>query len=98
MKKRWRNARISDASLCLLVRYGGKKSAETLYEAYANFLFLSIIRIVHDRKLAEQLLEDTFKKVWSSMSEYDIDIEPIYSWMNTIARGLAKKALLTVNK
>ncbi|AYL95232.1 RNA polymerase sigma factor [Mucilaginibacter celer] len=90
--------RISDADLCPLIRCDEKKGAGMLYDAYANFLFLNIMRKVQNRELAERLLEETFKKVWHSIPDYKINKERIYTWMKAIADDLAKHALSQLNK
>ncbi|UOE52428.1 hypothetical protein MTO98_15230 [Mucilaginibacter sp. SMC90] len=90
--------RISDAELCLLIQRGEKNAAEILYDTYAGFLFLSIIRIVRNKELAKRVLEETFKKIWHSIPDYEIDKERIYTWMKAIAYDSAKEALSQLNK
>jgi DNA-directed RNA polymerase specialized sigma24 family protein len=93
MKTALKTPRITDTDLLLFINAAEKKGIEILYDTYAAFLFLAIKRIVPDQKLAEQVLQTTLKKIWRSISDYDIEKERIYTWMINIARKTAFEAL-----
>ena len=64
-------------------------AAEALYDMYSASLFGVIIRIVNDEALAEDILQDTFVKIWNSFSGYNTEKGRLFTWMVNIARNLA---------
>jgi len=60
-----------------------------LYDAYGDALFGVVLRIVHSRELAEQVLQDTFVKVWRNVSSYDASKGRLFTWLLNIARNTA---------
>jgi hypothetical protein len=52
---------------------GDEGAFALLYDAYAPLLFGIIVRIVGDEKEAENLLQDTFVKIWNHISKYDAE-------------------------
>src|SRR6185503_6598518 len=48
-----------------------------------------IVRIVNDDALAEDILQDTFVKIWNSFSSYSTEKGRLFTWMVNIARNLA---------
>lgn len=56
-----------------LVSYLSPKTracAEVFYDRYANALFLTIIRRVPQKEIAEYILEQTFINAWNSFELY----------------------------
>jgi len=66
-----------------------KLAAEALYDMYSASLFGVIVRIVNDEALAEDILQDTFVKIWNSFSGYSSEKGRLFTWMVNIARNLA---------
>ena len=64
-------------------------AAEALYDMYSASLFGVIVRIVNDETLAEDILQDTFVKIWNSFSSYSTEKGRLFTWMANIARNLA---------
>jgi len=62
---------------------------EALYDMYSASLFGVIVRIVNDEALAEDILQDTFVKIWNSFSSYSTEKGRLFTWMVNIARNLA---------
>ncbi len=60
-----------------------------LYDAYGGALFGVVLRIVHSRELAEQVLQDTFVKVWRNSATYDASKGRLFTWLLNIARNTA---------
>lgn len=56
---------------------------------YSSSLFGVIVRIVNDNDLAEDILQDTFVKIWNSFSSYTAEKGRLFTWMVNIARNLA---------
>lgn len=64
-----------------------------IYEKYSAAIFGVILRIVKEEKLAEELLQDTFVKVWQKRSYYDSSRGRLFTWMINIARNLSINAI-----
>lgn len=67
---------------------GDTDAFANLYEDYSNALFGSIYRIIGDRELAEEILQDTFVRVWEKVNQYNPKKGALYTWMFNIARHL----------
>lgn len=68
-----------------------------LYDAYGAALFGVILHIVQSRELAEQVLQDTFVKVWRNGAGYDASKGRLFTWLVNIARNTAIDATRTAH-
>lgn len=84
-----RKISLSEEELVFALRRREKIAAEALYDMYSASLFGVIVRIVNDEALAEDILQDTFLKIWNSFSSYRADKGRLFTWMVNIARNLA---------
>ena len=66
-----------------------KIAVEALYDMYSGSLFGVISRIISDTAVAEDVLQDTFVKIWNSFSSYSAEKGRLFTWMVNIARNLA---------
>jgi len=80
---------LSEEELILALRRREKIAAEALYDMYSASLYGVISRIVVDTAVAEDVLQDTFVKIWNSFSSYSADKGRLFTWMVNIARNLA---------
>lgn len=60
-----------------------------LYENYSAALYGVILKIVQSREGAEEIIQDTFVKIWNSIGQYDKVKGRLYTWMINIARNTA---------
>lgn len=75
-----------------LIRRLKQREPEAMSEMYDRFgrLALAIItRIVRDRATAEDLLQETFLRVWNRVSSFDGERGALGPWVLTIARNRA---------
>lgn len=84
-----RKISLSEQELVLGLRRREKFAAEALYDMYAASLFGVIVRIVNDEALAEEILQDTFIRIWNSFSSYSAEKGRLFTWMVNIARNLS---------
>jgi RNA polymerase sigma-70 factor (ECF subfamily) len=77
--------------LGLLQRIAARDSAALaeLYDRHSRLLFSLILRIVGDRGEAEDLLQETFVRVWSRAEQYDARLGGPLPWMVRVARNRA---------
>ena len=60
-----------------------------LYDYYAAALKGVIMRVVRHEDIAEEVLQDTFLKIWDKISSYDAGKGRLFTWMLNIARNQA---------
>jgi RNA polymerase sigma factor (sigma-70 family) len=80
---------LSEEELVLALRNREKIAIEALYDMYSSSLYGVISRIVIDTATAEDVLQDTFVKIWNSFSSYSADKGRLFTWMVNIARNLS---------
>ena len=62
---------------------------QALYDMYSAALLGVITRIVQHPEVAEDLLQETFIKIWNSGESYDSSKGRLFTWMMNVARNLA---------
>ena len=62
---------------------------QALYDMYSGALLGVITRIVQHSEVAEDLLQETFIKIWNSAEHYDDTKGRLFTWMINIARNLS---------
>ena len=73
---------------------GGDKSAlYQLYNKYSGALYGVIIRMCNKESLAQEILQDTFLKIWKQIHTYDPNKGRFYTWAYRIARNTTLNAL-----
>jgi RNA polymerase sigma factor (sigma-70 family) len=86
---RKRKISLSEEELVLALRNREKIAIEALYDMYSSSLYGVISRIITDTATAEDLLQETFVKIWHSFSAYSAEKGRLFTWMVNIARNLA---------
>ena len=74
---------------------GGAMSA--LYQMYSDSLYRVISTIVVIEEVAQDLLQETFIKIWKSFKQYDPGKGRLYTWMARLARNISIDYLRSVN-
>jgi RNA polymerase sigma factor (sigma-70 family) len=80
---------LTEEELVLALRNREKIAIEALYDMYSASLYGVISRIIIDTATAEDVLQETFVKIWHSFSGYNADKGRLFTWMVNIARNLA---------
>ncbi|RZK41311.1 MAG: sigma-70 family RNA polymerase sigma factor [Pedobacter sp.] len=62
---------------------------KALYDMYSGALLGVISRIVNQTEAAEDLLQETFVKIWNSAGSYDPSKGRLFTWMMNVARNLS---------
>ena len=65
------------------------KALEDLYVLYGRILYSSILRIVNNPGVAEDLVQDTFLRAWNRSVSLDDRYESVGPWLVSIARNCA---------
>lgn len=79
----------------LLVRVGAGDSSAfgELYDRYADRVLALLVRLLRDRRDADDVLQETFWQVWRTAASYDAGRANPVAWMLLIARSRAIDAL-----
>lgn len=94
----------AENKLLISLSHGDEQAFFALYDQYSHALFSTIFRMVKDRQVSEEIVQDVFLKVWQKRSTID-PTRSFKSWIFTIAkndviswyRKLAKEASMQEN-
>jgi RNA polymerase sigma-70 factor (ECF subfamily) len=75
--------------LVVHLRQGDQKAFQHLYRSYRRSLLGVINTIVNASNEAEDLLQDTFVKIWQRFYRYDPERGTLFNWMLNVARNTA---------
>jgi len=84
-----RKISLSEDELVLALKNREKVAIEALYDMYSSALYGVICRIVVDVETSEDVLQETFVKIWNSFSGYSAEKGRLFTWMVNIARNMA---------
>ena len=71
------------------LKTGNDEAFAELYDRYSAMLYGVMLRIVNDNEDTENLLQDTFVKIWSNIDIYDASKGRLATWLLNIARNTA---------
>lgn len=72
-----------------LLKQKDASALSQLYDAYGASLYGVVLRTVCSKEIAEQVIQDTFIKIWYNAASYDASKGRLYTWMLSIARNTA---------
>ena len=81
------------ADLLSRVALGEQRAFRTLYERTAAHLLGAILRIQHDRPLAEDVLQEVYVNVWRAAQSFNPALSQPMTWLASIARNRAIDSL-----
>jgi RNA polymerase sigma-70 factor, ECF subfamily len=84
-----RRISIAEEELVSLLKNKDQKGFNILYNNYSGALFGVVNKIVQSNDDANDLLQDTFVKIWKNIDNYDASKGSIFTWMMNIARNLS---------
>ncbi len=58
-----------------------------VYDMYSKSLYAVISNLIRDREEAEDVLQETFVKIWKNIDSYNEDKGRFYTWIVNIARN-----------
>ena len=86
-----------DLVLIEKIKQGDRASFDMLYRKYKGVILNYLYRMVGNRELAEEIAQDTFVKVYSSIDRYK-PTGSFSSWVYAIARNKAKNEFRKLNR
>jgi RNA polymerase sigma-70 factor, ECF subfamily len=79
----------SDAGLVDRLRKRDPQALGELYDRYGRLAYALILRIVRDSGIAEDLVQETFLRVWNRAGGFDGDRGALATWLLAVARNRA---------
>lgn len=80
--------KYSEEELVMLLQSRDQQAFSYLYDNYSAALNGVIYRMVENRELAEDILQEAFVKIWNNFSSYDTGKGRLFTWMLNITRNL----------
>lgn len=80
--------KYSEEQLVLLLQREDVPAFEYLYDNYSAALLGIIYKIVEDKELAEDILQEAFVKIWNNFKAYNAQKGRLFTWMLNITRNL----------
>jgi RNA polymerase sigma-70 factor (ECF subfamily) len=78
-----------DAALATRLRARDPHVMSALYDRYGRLVYSIIFRVVRDAATAEDLVQETFLRIWSRGQAFDPDRGALGPWIATVARNRA---------
>ncbi|HEV2862105.1 MAG TPA: sigma-70 family RNA polymerase sigma factor [Pyrinomonadaceae bacterium] len=85
-----------DAELVRATARGDERAYASLYDRYSPILFGLLLRILHSRAEAEDVLQEVFLQVWQQARSFDQSRGRAFTWLVTLARSRAIDRLRSV--
>ncbi len=80
--------KYSEDELIHLLKNRDQAAFAYLYDNYSAALFGVIFKMLEDRELAEDVLQEAFIKIWNNFSNYDSLKGRLFTWMMNLTRNL----------
>jgi len=80
--------KIEEGELVSLLQRQDQKGFAYLYDNYSPAIYGVIYKMVEDKELAEDILQEAFIKFWNNFTNYDPAKGRLFTWMLNIARNL----------
>ena len=79
--------KLTEEELIVAIRNKDSIGIDALYDMYSSSLYGIIFRIVQQNELSEDILQETFLKIWNSFSSYDHEKGRLLTWVGKIFPG-----------
>lgn len=84
-----RRIQIAEEDLVTMLTGRDTDGMEILYDNYSAALYGVIHRIIQNEEIAEDVMQETFLKIWNNFTAYDAAKGRLFTWMVNIARNMA---------
>lgn len=89
---------IDEKDLVARLRTGEQEAFGMLYDRYSAAIYGVVFRIIQSDAAAEDILQESFIKIWRSFTQYDESKGRLFTWMLNIARNLAIDNYRSINR
>ena len=80
--------KYSEDELVSLLQNKDAQAFSYLYDNYSAALYGIIYKMVEEKELAEDILQEAFVKIWNSFASYNNTKGRLFTWMLNVARNL----------
>jgi len=87
-----------EKNIVQLIQAGDNKFVELLYDHYSASLYGMVLRIVKDDMVAEDVMQDSFIKIWKKSADFKPEKSRLFTWLLTICRNTAIDRLRSSKK
>ncbi len=70
-----------------LLREGDEKAISLLYEHYGDTLYGVALKVVRNEEIAQDVLQESFVKIWKKAHTYDASKAKLFTWLFRIVRN-----------
>ncbi|MBP0904447.1 RNA polymerase sigma factor [Mariniflexile gromovii] len=78
-----------EKEIVTLLELGDKKAITLLYDNYSDALYGVIKKIIADEDMAQDVLQESFIKIWRYAKKYDSTKAKLFTWLYRIAYNTA---------
>jgi RNA polymerase sigma-70 factor (ECF subfamily) len=78
-----------DSELVVRLQRRDPQALAELYDRYGQLVFRLILRMVRDNGVAEDLVQETFLRIWNRVCSFDSDRGAVGPWLLAVARNRA---------
>ncbi len=86
-------ASLNDTQFITRLQQGDKQALFGLYDKYSGALYGVILRVCNREDVAQDVLQESFLKIWRNIDQYDASKGKFYTWAYRIAKNTALNAL-----
>ena len=86
-----------DSDLARRLKNRDPHAMSDLYDRYGRLAYSLIFRVVRDTGVAEDLVQETFLRVWNRVQSFDQERGALGPWILTVARNRAIDYLRSVD-
>jgi RNA polymerase sigma-70 factor (ECF subfamily) len=80
-----------------LLQERDEKAISLLYDNYGDTLYGVAYKVVKDEDLAQDVVQESFIKIWKKSDSYDVTKAKLFTWLFRITRNTAIDKLRSVN-
>ena len=80
---------IAEQDLIAQLKMGNEKAFGYLYDNYSTALYNIIFNLLQNRELSEDVLQESFVKIWKNIAQYDTTKGTLFTWMLNVCRNQA---------
>ena len=80
-----------------LLQERNEKAISLLYEHYGDTLYGVAYKVVRDEEMAQDVLQESFVKIWKNSDSYDATKAKLFTWLFRITRNTAIDKLRSIS-
>lgn len=90
------HGKIPEEEIVVLLQQNRRKAIEPIMKQYGDALYGVVLSIVQSKEIAEDVMQDTFVKIWKNADSYNVKKGRLFTWLVNIARYTAIDRIRTM--